>query len=205
MNRRHSALLIAMGLALGCSAYAQGYPSRPIKIINPFPPGSPVDVVARHFTAKMQEQLGQPVVVDNKGGAGGTIGAEQGAKSPADGYTLLVTSASSHVIAPVLRKSLPYDAVKDFTTLALVAHGPTAVVVHPSLPVNTLAELVDYLKQRPGEVAFASSGQGTILHLTGELFAAKTGTKMLHVPYKGAVPASTDLLAGQVGTPCACR
>jgi tripartite-type tricarboxylate transporter receptor subunit TctC len=198
MNRREAALCLAGSILAAHPAWAQSYPNRPVKIINPFPPGSPVDVVARPIAQKLQEQLGQPVVVDYKAGAGGTIGAEQVAKSPADGYTILLTSASTHVIAPVLRKSLPYDALKDFVPLALVAHGPTAIVVHPSVPARTLAEFVQFAKASPGKVAYASSGPGTILHLNGELFASKTGTRLLHVPYKGAVPASTDLLAGQV-------
>jgi tripartite-type tricarboxylate transporter receptor subunit TctC len=198
MKRREAALLIAAGALAGRAAWSQSYPSRTVKIINPFPPGSPVDVVARPVALKLQELWGQPVVVDSKAGAGGTLGAELVARAPADGYTLLVTSASTHVIAPVLRKSLPYDALKDFVPLALVAHGPTAIVVHPSVPARTLAEFVQYAKASPGKVAYASSGPGTILHLNGELFASRTGTQLLHVPYKGAVPASTDLLAGHV-------
>jgi tripartite-type tricarboxylate transporter receptor subunit TctC len=177
---------------------AQSFPSRTVKIINPFPPGSPVDAVARPLAQKLQEAWSQPVIVESKAGAGGTLGAELVARAPADGYTLLVTSASTHVIAPVLRKAMPYDALKDFVPVALVAHGPTAIVVHPSLPVRTLAEFVQYTKANPGKVAYASSGPGTILHLNGELFASRTGADLLHVPYRGAVPAATDLLAGQV-------
>ena len=198
MNRREATLWLAAGALASPAAWAQGYPVRPVKIINPFPPGSPVDVVARPIAQKLQEALGQPVVVDYKAGAGGTIGAGVVAKAPADGYTLLLTSASTHVIAPVLRKALPYDAQKDFAPLALLAHGPTAIVVHPSVPARTLAEFVQYVKAHPGKVAYASSGPGTILHLNGELFASRTGTDLLHVPYKGAVPAATDLLGGQV-------
>ena len=198
MRRRDAALLIAAGVLAGRPAWAQGYPTHAVKIINPFPPGSPVDVVARPVAQRLQELWGQPVVVENKAGAGGTLGAELVARAPADGYTLLVTSASTHVIAPALRKSLPYDAQKDFVPVALIAHGPTAIVVHPSVPVRTLAEFVQYAKANPGKISYASSGTGTILHLNGELFAWKTGTQLLHVPYKGAVPAATDLLGGQV-------
>ena len=198
MDRRQTLLMLAAGTLSSTSAWAQGYPTRPVRIINPFPPGSPVDVVARLVAQKLQESWGQGVVVESKAGAGGTLGAELVARAPADGYTLLVTSASTHVIAPVLRKTLPYDAVKDFVPISLVAYGPTVVVVHPSLPVRTLAEFVQYAKANPGKVAYASSGPGTILHLSGELFASTTGTQLLHVPYKGAVPASTDLLGGQV-------
>ena len=198
MDRRQATLLFAGTALAGPAAWAQAYPGRAVKIINPFPPGSPVDVVARLVAQKLGEAWNQPVVVDSKPGAGGTMGAELVARAPADGYTLLVTSASTHVIAPALRKTMPYDAMKDFTPIALIAHGPTVVVVHPSVPVRTLAEFVQYAKANPGKVAYASSGSGTILHLTGELFASRTGTELLHVPYKGAVPASTDLLGGQV-------
>lgn len=198
MKRRDAAALLA---ALPFASWAQSpaaYPTRPVKLINPFPPGSPVDAVARPLAQKLQEAWGQAVVVENKAGAGGTLGADLAAQAQPDGYTLLVTSASTHVIAPVLRKSLPYDAAKDFAPIALVAHGPTAIVVHPSVPARTLAEFVRYARANPGKIAYASSGPGTILHLSGELFSARSGTQLLHVPYRGAVPAATDLLAGQV-------
>lgn len=198
MDRRQASLILAGAALAAPAAWAQGYPARTVKIINPFPPGSPVDVVARLVAQKLQEAWNQSVIVESKPGAGGTMGAEQVARGPADGYTLLVTSSSTHVIAPALRKTMPYDALKDFTPIALVAHGPTVVVVHPSVPARTLAEFVQYAKANPGKVAYASSGPGTILHLTGELFAWRTGSELLHVPYKGAVPASTDLLGGQV-------
>ena len=201
MDRRQATLLLASTPLIGSIAWAQAFPARTVKIINPFPPGSPVDVVARLVAQKLGEAWNQPVIVESKPGAGGTMGAEQVARGPADGYTMLVTSASTHVIAPVLRKTLPYDALKDFTPIALVAHGPTVVVVHPSVPATTLGEFVQYAKANPGKVAYASSGSGTILHLTGELFAARTGTDLLHVPYKGAVPASTDLLDSEGDAP----
>ena len=198
MKRRTAAAMLA---TLPFTSWAQSppaYPHRPVKLINPFPPGSPVDIVARPLALKLQEAWGQAVVIDNKAGAGGTLGAELAAQAPPDGYTLLVTSASTHVIAPALRKSLPYDATKDFAPIALVAHGPTVIVVHTSVPARTLAEFVQYARANPGKIAYASSGAGTILHLTGELFSARSGVQMLHVPYKGAVPASTDLLGGNV-------
>jgi tripartite-type tricarboxylate transporter receptor subunit TctC len=205
MQRRTAAALLATmpfqswaQKALAASEASAPYPVRPVRLINPFSPGSPVDAVARPLAQKLQEAWGQGVIVDNKAGAGGTLGAELAAQAAPDGYTLLITSASTHVIAPALRKSLPYDALKDFAPIALIAHGPTAVVVHPSVPARTLAEFVQYAKAHPGKVAYASSGPGTILHLTGELFAARNHVELLHVPYKGAVPASTDLLAGQV-------
>ncbi|MBO9513954.1 MAG: tripartite tricarboxylate transporter substrate binding protein [Variovorax sp.] len=202
MQRRTVATLLAAlplsGWAQSSSATSGSFPTRPVKLINPFAPGSPVDVVARPLAQKLQEAWGQGVVIDNRAGAGGALGAELVAHAPPDGYTLLVTSASTHVIAPVLRASLPYDAIKDFAPIALVAHGPTAIVVHPSVPARTLAEFVQYARANPGKIAYASSGPGTILHLNGELFAARNNLQLLHVPYKGAVPASTDLLAGQV-------
>ena len=198
MRRRQFAAMLAAAPLVAHGQPADDYPTRPVRLINPFPPGSPVDVVARPLAQKLQESWGQGVIVENKAGAGGTLGAELAAQAQPDGYTLLITSASTHVIAPVLRKSLPYDALKDFAPIALVAHGPTAIVVHPSVPVRTLAELVRYASQNPGKLAYASSGMGTILHLNGELFAARNNVQLLHVPYKGAVPASTDLLAGQV-------
>jgi tripartite-type tricarboxylate transporter receptor subunit TctC len=199
MNRRDAALLLTAACFAGTRASAQGaYPNRAVKLINPFPAGSPVDAVARPIAQRLQEAWGEGVVVESKAGAGGTLGAEFVARAPADGYTLLVTSASTHVIAPALRATLPYDPLKDFVPLALAAHGPTAIVVHPSVPARTLAEFVQYAKANPGRVAYASSGPGTILHLNGELFASRTGTQLLHVPYKGAVPASTDLIGGQV-------
>ena len=197
-RRRACAALTGLLVAAPLTARADGYPGRAIRIIDPFPAGSPVDVVARLLAMRLQEASGQPVTVDNRGGAGGTIGADAVARAPADGYTLLVTSSSTQVIAPALRKSMPYDATKDFTPIALVAYGPTVLVVHPSLPVHSLAEFVEYAKAHPGQLTYASSGPGTILHLSGELFAVRTGTSLLHIPYKGAVPASTDLLGGQV-------
>lgn len=198
MHRRSAtAALLALGLT-PLAVRAQAWPSRTIRIINPFPPGSPVDVVSRSVALALEGGLKQTVIVDYKAGAGGTIGAGEVARASADGYTLLVTSSSTHVIAPALRRQLPYDATKDFVPVAMIGYGPTVIVVHPSVPVNTLAEFVQYAKANPGKVSYASSGPGTILHLSGELFAHKTGTQLLHVPYKGAVPASTDLLGGQV-------
>ncbi|RYZ01782.1 MAG: tripartite tricarboxylate transporter substrate binding protein [Comamonadaceae bacterium] len=200
MDRR-TATTALLGLALApLAARAQAWPTRTLKIINPFPPGSPVDVVSRAVAQALEGGLKQTVIVDYKAGAGGTIGAAEVARAPADGYTLLVTSSSTHVIAPALRKQLPYDAVKDFVPVAMIGYGPTVIVVHPSVPANTLAEFVQYAKANPGKVSYASSGPGTILHLSGELFSHRTGAQLLHVPYKGAVPASTDLLGGQVQT-----
>jgi tripartite-type tricarboxylate transporter receptor subunit TctC len=180
------------------SALAQPYPSRPIKLVDPFPPGSVVDVIGRIAGTQLQQVLGQPVLVDNRSGAGGSIGAEFVAKAPPDGYTLLITTSSTHAIAPAIRKEMPYDAVKDFTPMALVVRGTVVIVAHPSLQVKTLAELVKYAKDNPGKISYGSAGIGTISHFGGEILASRTGTKLVHVPYRGGAPAANDLAAGTV-------
>ncbi|MFC0389295.1 Bug family tripartite tricarboxylate transporter substrate binding protein [Muricoccus vinaceus] len=179
-------------------AAAETYPARGVRLVNPFPPGSPVDFVARLAAEELQKELGQFFVVENRPGAGGTIGANYVAKARPDGYTLLVTSSSTQVIAPVVRAEMPYDPIRDFRPVSLVAQGPVLIVAHPSLPVTTLRELVDRARQSPEAIAYGSSGTGTILHLAGELFQSRTETRLLHVPFNGAVPASTALLGGQV-------
>jgi tripartite-type tricarboxylate transporter receptor subunit TctC len=180
------------------AAAAETYPVRRVTMINPFPPGSPVDVVARMTAEELQKEFGQPFIVDNRAGAGGVIGANVVARARPDGYTLLLTSASTQIIAPVLRAEMPYDTIRDFRPISLIAWGPTLVVVHPSLPVRSLQELVAYARANPEAVAYGSSGTGTILHLSGELFQERTGTRLLHVPFSGAAPAATALLGGQV-------
>jgi tripartite-type tricarboxylate transporter receptor subunit TctC len=189
------ALLLAV---LPAAGVAQPYPSRPIRLIDPFPPGSVVDVIGRLVAAQLQHTWGQPVIVDNRGGAGGTIGADAVAKAPPDGYTLLITTSSTHAIAPAIRKQMPYDAVKDFTPIALPVRGTVVVVVNPALPVNSLADLVRYSKEHPGKLSYGSAGIGTISHFGGELFAARAGVNVLHVPYRGGAPAATDLAMGTV-------
>ncbi|WP_198382476.1 tripartite tricarboxylate transporter substrate binding protein [Roseomonas sp. KE2513] len=193
-----SKLAGAVMAAWSSLAAAETYPARGVRLINPFPPGSPVDFVARLAAEELQKELGQFFIVENRPGAGGTIGANYVAKARPDGYTLLVTSASTQVIAPVVRAEMPYDPVRDFRPVSLVAQGPVLIVAHPSLPVTTLRELAERARQSPETIAYASSGTGTILHLAGELFQERTGTKLLHVPFNGAVPASTALLVGQV-------
>lgn len=179
-------------------AAAETYPARGVRLVNPFPPGSPVDLVARLAAEELQQAFGQFFVVENRPGAGGTIGANFVARARPDGYTLLVTSASTQVIAPVVRAEMPYDPLKDFRPVSLIAQGPVIVVVHPSVRATTLSELVELARRSPDALAYASSGTGTILHLAGELFQNRTGTRLLHVPFNGAVPASTALLGGQV-------
>jgi len=185
-------------LALASSvSLADTYPKQPITIINPFP-GGPTDTMARLIAKKLQEGLGQPVIVDGKAGAGGTIGVAAAAKAPADGYTLLVTSASTQVVQPVIRKQLPYDAVNGFIPIMIPGQSTCVVVVNESVPARDLAELITYARENPGKLTYASSGAGTALHLAGEVFAHYANVELLHVPYRAAAPATTDLLGGQV-------
>lgn len=180
------------------SAAEPAYPDRPIRIINPFPSGSPVDVIGRLVADRLEKAWGQPVLVESKSGAGGTVGANFVAKSLADGYTLLVTTASTMATAPALYKSLPYDPIKDFAPIWAVKSSGQVVVVNPALPARNLLELVDYAKAHPGQVSYASSGFGTVQHLAGELFIARTGAPLVHVPYRGGAPATNDLLGGHI-------
>jgi tripartite-type tricarboxylate transporter receptor subunit TctC len=198
-NRRTLLALLA-ALASPCITRAeeQTYPDRPIHIIDPFPSGSPVDVIGRLVADRLEKTWGQPVLVESKSGAGGTVGTNVVAKSPPDGYTLLVTTASTLATAPVLYKSLPYDPIKDFAPIWAVKSSGQVVVVNPALPINTLQDLVQYAKAHPGQVSYASSGFGTVQHLAGELFIARTGAPLIHVPYRGGAPATNDLLGGHI-------
>lgn len=191
-------MLAAASLAaFAAAAAAQDWPAKPIRMIVPYPPGGGTDIVARILNEKLSPELGQPIVIDNKGGAGGSVGTEVAAHSPADGYTVLLT-LSSHTINPKLFPKLGYDVERDFTPVSLVTQIPQIVVANPSLPVNNIAELVAYLKANPGKVNYASVGIGSPGHVAGELFKLKTGTQMTHVPYKGGGPAVTDTIGGQV-------
>ncbi|MEO7760756.1 MAG: tripartite tricarboxylate transporter substrate binding protein [Casimicrobiaceae bacterium] len=187
----------AILLFAAASAWAQ-YPNRSIRLIVPFPAGGPTDIVARPLAQMLGEALKTAMVVDNRGGAGGSVGADFVAKAAPDGYTLLMATVGTHAINPALYKSLPYDAVKDFTPIALVAAAPVAIVVHPSQPANDLAGLIALAKQSPGKLSYGSAGNGTPGHLTGEMFKAVAGVNLQHVPYKGSAPAVTDLLGGQI-------
>ncbi len=180
------------------SAGAQAFPTKPMKIIVPFPPGAATDTLARTVAQKMQEAFGQPVIVENKAGATGTIGSSMVAASPADGYTLLMATTSTHGIAPNLYKKPPYDPVKDFEPVSLVGWAPNVLAANPALPANNVKELIALAKAQPGKLTFASSGSGSSIHLAGELFKSMAGVDMLHVPYKGAAPALADLIGGQV-------
>jgi tripartite-type tricarboxylate transporter receptor subunit TctC len=189
----------ALALAVACGAHAQApYPNHPVRIVVPFPAGGTTDILARATAQKLTEGLGQPFVVENRPGAAGNIGAELVAKSPPDGYTMLMGTVGTHAINPSLYDKMPYDHVKDFVPVVLVAGVPNVLVVHPSVPVMSVQELIAYAKANPGKLNFASSGAGTSIHLSGELFKTMTGVSMQHVPYKGSSPALADLTGGQV-------
>src|SRR5689334_20538359 len=185
----------ALALVLG-PALAQGYPNKPIRLVVTFPTGGAPDILARLFSERAQ--LGHPIVVDNKAGAGGNIGADIVAKSPPDGYTLVVGTVGTHSINGALYSKMPYDMVKDFTPVGHIASAPNLLVVTNDLPVKTVAELVAYLKAHPNKLSFGSPGIGSSVHVSGELFKSMTGTQMTHVPYKGRQFAIPDLIGGQI-------
>ena len=192
-------VLAALAAALiAPDAQAQPYPNKPIRMIVGFPPGGGTDVVARVIGQKLSEWYGQTVVVENRAGATGTIGADVLAKSTPDGYTLLMGHANSHAIAPNLMSKLPYDPIKDFAPVSYVGYVPNVLSLHPSVPARNMKELVTLLKNNPGKYTYASSGNGSSQHLSGEMFKLLTGTSILHVPYKGSGDAIKDLLAGTV-------
>jgi len=194
-----TSLVAALCLAAAPLAFAQAtYPTKPVRLVVPFPAGGTTDILARAAAQRMSEAWGQQVIVDNRPGAGGNIGAELVAKAPPDGYTLLMGTVGTHAINASLYSKLPYDHVKDFSPAILVAGVPNVLVVNPSLPVNSVQEVIAYAKANPGKLNFASSGSGTSIHLSGELFKTLTGVQMTHVPYKGSAPALTDLMGGQV-------
>ena len=196
----HAAAEVAVGLAClaPLPALAQGYPNKPVRLVVPFPPGGPLDATGRLIGQKLTEAWGQSVVVDNRPGAGGNIGADLVAKSPPDGYTVVMGALSTHAVNPSLYPSMPYDAVKDFAPITLVAITPNVLVVNPSLPVHSVQELIAYAKAHPGKLAFGSGSNGSAGHLAGELFKVDAGVDMVHVPYRGAAPALTDVIGGQV-------
>jgi tripartite-type tricarboxylate transporter receptor subunit TctC len=205
MKRRQLALIVPLSLALApfapfiaTPALAQSYPSKPIRLIVPFPAGGATDILARALSIKLGEKLGQPLVVENRPGAGGTIGADAAAKSVADGYTLLLATSSTHSIGPAINPKIPYDAVADFTPLGYVATSPNVVLVPNSSPAKSVRELIDYAKKNPGKLNYASSGNGTIVHLTTELFKAMANVYMLHIPYRGTALAIPDLISGKI-------
>jgi tripartite-type tricarboxylate transporter receptor subunit TctC len=194
--------LLATALAIACSgtvtALAQGYPAKTVRLIVPFPAGGGSDIVGRIVAARLTEQMKQQVIVDNRGGAGGSIGTEAAVRSAPDGYTFVLASTSEIAVNPALYSKLTYDTVRDLAPIALIASTPVVLAVHPSLPVKSVKELISLAKARPGDINMASAGNGTFTHLSGELFKSVTGIDMTHVPYKGAPTALSDLAAGQV-------
>lgn len=192
-----SRMLFMLLLAAGSTALAQSYPAGSLRIVVPFPPGGGTDIMARALAQKLNESWGQPAVVDNRGGANGTIGAALVAKAPPDGYTMLV-APSGFAVNPSIYRALPFDAVKDFAPVTQLAASPLVIVVHPSLPARSVKELIALAKARPGEINYGSSGNGSPPHLGTELFKHMSGINMVHIPYKGAGPAAIDVVGGQI-------
>ena len=197
-----------IALVISFNGQAQSYPNQPIRLVIPFAAGGPSDVLARGFSQKLGESLGQPIIIDNKPGAGTNLAAEFVAKSKADGYTIFLMMVGTQAINETLYKKLSYNTIKNFSPISLVASSSLMLVANPSVPVKNVADLIAYSKANPGKINFGSSGTGTPLHLGGELFNVQAGTTLNHVPYKGAAPALTDVLGGQiqtamVGTPAA--
>jgi tripartite-type tricarboxylate transporter receptor subunit TctC len=196
-----SSFLLATALALlapWAGVHAQGYPSKPVQLVIPFPPGGATDIVGRLVGRKLGERLGQPVVIENRAGAGTVIGAAFVAKAPADGYTLLISSGSTFTVNPAIHSKLPYDPVGSFEPVGLVARVPLIVLAHPDVPAGDLKQLIAAVQRTPDKYVFGSFGNGTTAHFTGELLWNAAGIKLRHVAYKGSAPAMNDLLAGQI-------
>ena len=199
LRRALLCVLILIGINPTVTAFAQApYPNHPIKLISPFPPGGTSDMLARLVAAKLSDGLGQTVTVDNRIGASGNIGHEAAAKSPPDGYTLLLSNSSTTVNNPHLFKKMPFDPINDFAAISIVASSGQVLVVHPSLPFNTLADITAYAKANPGKLNFGSGGKGIQSHISGEMYKSAVGINIVHVPYKGGVLALNDLLAGHI-------
>ena len=181
-----------------CMVASAAYPERTIKLVVPFPAGGAADIMARGLATKLSSEIGQAVVIDNKGGAGGTTASEVVAKAPADGYTLLFGTMGTHAINPALYQKLRYDSVNDFAPVSLTHITPRVLIVHPSIPVNSVPELILWAKKNPGTLSYGSAGSGSSSHLSGALFASLAGIDLLHIPYKGSAPLVTDILTGRV-------
>ncbi len=194
--RRTIATLVMAGLTSVASA--QGFPSKPIRLICPFPPGGAVDIASRAIAAELSKTLGQPVTVENRPGAGGNIGGQEAVRSAPDGYTLFMTTSGIQAINPLLYKKMPFDPMKDLAPVAALVSLSNVLVVHPSVKANSVAEVLALVRANPGAITYASSGSGTSIHMSAEMFKHMTGTSIVHVPYKGSAPALTDLLGGQV-------
>jgi tripartite-type tricarboxylate transporter receptor subunit TctC len=194
-------LMIAIAAVLALQAgslQAQTYPAKPVRVMVPFPPGGSTDIVARIVAQKLSTQLGQPMVIENRGGAGGTLGTAVVAKAPADGYTLVIGTTSTHVVAPSVYTKLEYDPVRDFAPISLIAVTPYLLVVNPALPAKSLGELVQLMRSQPGKLNYASAGVGSTTHLAMEMLKAASDTYVLHIPYNGNGPAGTAVIGGQV-------
>lgn len=198
MKLLRTCITLAAGLALSAAVHAQAFPSKPIRIVVGFPAGGPLDQHARLLSDKLQTVLGQPVVMDYKAGAGGTVGAQEVMKAPPDGHTIMLANTGVMVINPALYSRLPYATLKDFVPVARTAMQPLALLVNTSVPAKNLQEFMAYAKSRPGQVNFGSAGNGGISHLVPEMFKTATGLFMVHIPYRGSAPAFTDLMGGQV-------
>jgi len=199
MRKNWKQLLVASLLIGACAAsLAQGYPAKPVRLMVPFPAGGATDVLARAISQKAAEKLGQQIIIDNRPGAGGTIGSGQVAKAAPDGYTLLIATASTHSIGPIVNARIPYDVEHDFVPVGLVANTASVMMVPTTLPVKNLAEFIALAKAKPGQLNFGSSGNGTNSHLSGELLKAQAGVFITHIPYRGTGLVLTDMLAGQI-------
>ena len=190
--------MVTLGLLVATSIALAAFPEKPIRVVIGFPAGGPLDQHARLLAERLQAVLGQPIIIDYKSGAGGTVGAQDVMKAPPDGYTLMLANTGVMVINPALYTRLPYNTLKDFTPIARTAMQPLALLVNPKLPVTTLKEFVDYTRARPGQVNYGSAGNGGISHLVPEMFKSAAGLFMVHIPYRGSAPAFTDLMGGQV-------
>lgn len=191
----------SIGAALICfgAAAQQGYPSKPVRLIVPYPPGGPSDLIARAIHESLAKRLGQTIIVDNRGGASSMIGAEIAARAPADGYTLLVATVTTLAANPALTQKLPYHPERDFAPVAMLGASPYLLAIHPGVPAKTPAQLISHAKSNPGKLSFGSAGTGSSAHLAGELFKHMAGVDIVHIPYKGSGPAMVDLMSGQVG------
>ncbi len=198
MKLLRTCITLAAGLALSAAVHAQAFPSKPVRIVVGFPAGGPLDQHARLLSDKLQTVLGQPVVMDYKAGAGGTVGAQEVMRAPPDGHTIMLANTGVMVINPALYSRLPYATLKDFVPVARTAMQPLALLVNSSVPAKNLQEFMAYAKSRPGQVNFGSAGNGGISHLVPEMFKTATGLFMVHIPYRGSAPAFTDLMGGQV-------